>query len=218
MLRNLSGLIALPLALLLGCASTPGPYGGSVEFEDASGRMVFELRSGSSDSLRMRSESGALICQLQPEGEAVRVLDARGRKLGTVVPLQDGVGLLVRSETGQELYKLIVESDGDFKLRDASGANLYVGKHRSYGFKVLDASDVVESRVKVREGRVSVRDGSGQKYLKAKLESPDPLAMAMLTLQDVPIYFAAGLSFAVARGDHGLVPASGPGSPSASAR
>lgn len=187
-------------ALVLGCG-TPGPYDMPHDFEGANDKTAFQLEARRDGVVVVENGQGEKLYELKLEAEGVSVQGAHGEALGRVVPLAAGRGYAVMDATGREIYKLLLEADGDFKLRSADGRNLYVGKLRSYGFKVLNAAEEVESRVKVRSGRVSIRDGADNKYLSAKIANPQPLALAVLTLQDIPFSYAAGLSVALTR-DH----------------
>lgn len=190
------GLAVLGL-LALACA-TPGPFDQPHDFEDANDQTVFELKGVSGGAVEVEDGAGKMLYLVTPSEDGVRIQGASGEALGSVSLLADGEGYVVKDATGRELYKLRVEADRDFKLRGADGQNLYVGKHRSYGYKVMNAADEVESRVKVRsDRRVSVRDAADQKYLSTKIEGADPLAMAVVTLKDIPFVYAAGLSVAV---------------------
>ena len=78
---------------------------------------------------------------------------------------------------------------------------LNVGKDRSYGMKVVNGADEIESRIRNRPPRISIRDRDGNRYLRAKGDLPS-IAVAALTLESVPFPFAVGLAVALTRGDH----------------
>jgi hypothetical protein len=189
--------------------STPGPYEYAQDFEGANSKTAFQLEARGAGVV-VEGGQGEKLYVVTPEESGVSIRGAHGEALGSVIPLEGGRGYVVMDATGREIYKLLFEADGDFKLRNTEGQNLYVGKMRSYGFKVLNAAEEVESRVKVRGSRVSIRDGDDQKFLSAKVERPEPVAMAILTLKDIPFSYAAGLSVALTRDRY--IPEGAPGS------
>ena len=159
-----------------------------VQVQDAQRKLLatLVLRTESSDAGRPR--------------EVLQVQDANGRSLGFIRPIpgkRAGLEVTAPDGRGRRLFALLWERDGDLRLERDNDVLVYKIKKRDYGFKIVDSDGVVESRIRTRLGKTSVRDASGVTYLSTR----DPVseaAVAAFMLRGVPFEIAAGLGVAVA--------------------
>ncbi len=82
------------------------------------------------------------------------------------------------------------------RLENGSGNLLYKMKRRDYGFKTVDADGRVESRVRVKESKLSLRDATGATTLST-YDVIAPAAFACFTLRELPIEHQAALALGI---------------------
>ncbi len=148
-----------------------------VKLEDANGELLarFTLDAGRLRVERAPRELAGFVVPAEEGGRGLQILDARGAKL---------------------IYQLVREPDGDLRLEDHGHNVLYVLKLREYGFKTVDAGGAVQSRVRVKPEKVSLRDASGRTTLSTRDAIPAP-AMACFTLGDLSLEFQMGLALGI---------------------
>jgi hypothetical protein len=200
-MRRTPLLSTLVLAFLLGClhdATTSGVrISKDLAFRDAAGATSFRLASDS-DGIRAESGRGDLLARIELRDEYFVILDAQGTPLASVVPgagLSSGLRLL--SPEGELLLRISSEPDGDLKVANSEGDTLYKAKKRDYGFKVVDQDGQLESSIRAREQKTSLRDAEGETFLSTRGSLP-PSAVAILSMSEVRFEFAVGLAVALA--------------------
>ncbi len=148
-----------------------------VKLEDANGELLarFTLDAGRLRIEREPRELAGFIALPGEGGRGLQILDARSGKL---------------------IYQLLREPDGDLKLEDGNRKLLYKMKLRDYGFKTVDAGGAVQSRVRVKPGKVSLRDATGRTTLSTE-EEIAPAAAACFTLGDLPLVYQTGLALGI---------------------
>ncbi len=148
-----------------------------VKLEDANGELLarFTLDAGRLRIERVPHELAGFVVPAGEGGRGLQILDARGGKL---------------------IYQLVREPDGDLKLEDGNRKLLYKMKLRDYGFKTVDAGGAVQSRVRVKPGKVSLRDATGRTTLSTE-EEIAPAAAACFTLGDLPLVYQTGLALGI---------------------
>jgi len=153
------------------------PRGERVKLEDANGELVVRLRL-EAGRLRIERAPRELVGFIVPgaeDGNELRVLDSRG---------------------GLVLYRLFREPDGDLRLMSRWNKTLHKAKKRDYGFKTVDAADQVQTRVRVKGSKLSIRDAAGKTVLSTEDALP-PAAAACFTLSHLSIEYQTGLALGI---------------------
>lgn len=198
------------IAVAIGCA-TPGgepessprlPAGSQLELEvdfdaEVQGEAL-QLTPRAGGVVTLEDGDGDLVAAFRLAGELLEVEAANGERVGVVARSEDRPGGLrvLQVPGGTPLYELRPEPDGDVKLTDAAGRLLYELKLRDYGFKVVDAQGSVESRVRARPEKISIRNPAGVTVLTTREPIP-PLAAACISLREFPLEYAGALAVAV---------------------
>ena len=73
---------------------------------------------------------------------------------------------------------------------------LYEIKVRDYGLKVVNGGGKLEGKVRIKRGKISLRDSEGKTVLGTR-DPISPLAVACLALRDVDLNQRVGLALAV---------------------
>ncbi len=198
--RLVVGAFAVAMASAVACAHVENLESvrlvASVEFKDAAGERAFRIEADGGD-VRIEDASGAPLVVLRAGAGGLTISDGRRRRLGLVQPLGRRPGFRVLTgEGGETLLELKAELDGDLSLRTSGGQRLYQIKRRDYGFKVLDAQGRLQSKIRSRPNKTSVRNASGQTYLSTR-DSIPAAAVAALALDDVRFAHAAALCVAI---------------------
>ncbi len=195
-------LIAL-LAFASGCASNtlaPSAFGTSaqIDFDDADGRTALRLEPDG-NSIRVEGPKGRLIATVRENSDVLRVDDAAGESKWIIQKIPgERLHLRVRSAPSNRIaFELKEEPDGDLDIDDGNGNRIATAKQRSYGYKLVSSEGNTLARVRLRSGKISVRDHTGLTYLTTR-DSISTRAVALLALETLPVEAASGLGVATA--------------------
>jgi len=169
----------------------------AIKFDGPNGKRLMELVPRG-QRVKLENARGELVVRFRLEAGRLRIELASRELVGFVAPqAADTGGLQVVGARGASvLYRLRREPDGDLKLQDGAGRTVYEVKLRDYGFKTVDARGAVQSRVRVKPTKVSVRDAAGKTTLSTDDSIPPPAA-ACFTLNGLPLEFQTGLALAI---------------------
>jgi len=190
------------LVVASACAHTPQAGGirisRPVRFQTHDGREAFRIEP-TGGGIRVENSAGKVLVGLRLIEDTLAIEDPRGQLVARVLPpSQERRGYhVVSANRREEFYSLRSEPDGDLIVFDADAARLYEAKRRDYGFKVVDRDGRVESKIRVRAEKISLRDPSGITFLMTRDPFP-PFSAAALSFEDLPFEYAVGLSIALA--------------------
>lgn len=199
----------LLFVFLAGCPATPAEPTTSnapttsaqtasrkVKFEDGAGRDVFALKQ-KDDGAKLVGANDEELARLKNKGDDVEVRAPDDTVLGRIAG--DATKLKILSPTGEERFALKRYDDGDYKLKDASGATLYELKAKDYGFKIEDSTQAVVAKVKKRSDKVKLKNAEGATSYETK--SPiSALAIACLAFERLELPLRMGLVYRIERG------------------
>jgi hypothetical protein len=184
-----------------GCATLPEAGGLSlrhdVEFEGPDSATAFQLRP-TATAIDVESATDQLLARLTLDGARLRVENGKGELRGFVLPPAAGSRSyrVVQADGSTQLFEFSREPDGDLNLEDAAGNDVYKIKLRDDGYKVEDMAGAMETRIKAREGKISLRNAADETFLATR-DPLSPEAAAAISLEKVDFEFAAGLAVAV---------------------
>ncbi|MFQ5515448.1 MAG: hypothetical protein ACE5FG_13575 [Myxococcota bacterium] len=200
----------LLLAVGLACASgaptlpVPAELAHGIELDGSGGEDLLQIdprRKG----FTLSDASGHSLARFRIEPDAVRIETPAGQLRARVLrPVDATPEIRIVAGSGDErLYTLIREPDGDLRLVGASGELLYEIKQRRYGLKVTDAAGQLDSKVRVKPDKISIRNALGRTMASTRDPIP-PVAAACLALRTLDIGYRAGLALAIIywRTDH----------------
>jgi len=192
---------SIGLVLLVGCVHGAKDGGirlsHDVDFRNVAEATSFRLQPADG-AIRAEGGGGELLALVELRGDQFSVVDSRGRLVASVRFATDRPGdVHLLSPAGTLLLRLSTEPDGDLRVEDAEGAIVYKAKRRDYGFKVVDGDGRLESRIRLRKSKTSLRDASGTTYLTTRDFLPAD-AVAILSMESVRFEHAVGLSVALA--------------------
>lgn len=150
-------------------------------------------------SIKVREDGAKLVdgaenelarIRIEPDGR-IKVKDAADKPLATVTGAAPQWHLK-DAESGQVLFQLVRQDDGDLKLEDGAGRLLYRIKKRDYGAEVETPDDQSLFKSKLKSGGLSIRDAADQTVLSSN-DATDPQAAALLVVTDLTLPQRAGL-------------------------
>ena len=187
-------------SILLGVWACGTPDGGiqldhPINFDGQDGTRALKLVPGK-EQVKLQDGNGELLARFELVDGRLQVNRAPPELTGFVVPAAGGGFHMLEPNESRVLYRLSREPDGDLRLETGSGNLLYKMKRRDYGFKTVDADGRVESRVRVRESKISRRDATGATTLSTS-DVIAPAAFACFTLRELPIEHQAALALGI---------------------
>lgn len=223
--RLLKCLPLLGLLAIVGCGESPrAPTEGQAS-SVSDGPGMARRTTGSDRSsylaakLKVKTNSGATEMSLKPKDDGAKLVDAseqelaryniQGDKLKIKDPRDNVLGYVVGAAPRfkvkdatqeQDLFKLIGQDDGDWKLEDAHDTLLYKIKRRPYGFEIEDPSKKSLYKIKVNGPKTSIRDAT-EETVRYTNDPVHPLAFACLALDAIAdLRVRAALMVAVQQG------------------
>ena len=154
------------------------------------------------DKIKFKAADGEVRMSLKPEADGAKLVDAderelarytlSGNKLKIKNAADETLGYIVAypdrlkvkdAQQKNDLWQLRRQSDGDWKLEDAKGTVVCRVKKRDYGFEIETPDDISLQKVKLKDGKLSLRK-SEETYLYTK-DKMSPTAAACLALEPV---------------------------------
>ncbi|MFY2556828.1 hypothetical protein ACN469_04305 [Corallococcus terminator] len=170
-------------------ASDEVPLPGKLKFKDADDRERFSLKP-KDDGAKLVDGEDRELARFKWKGTALKVSGPDDSALGYIVGSAGGALTVRDGEQRQVLYTLARQGAG-WRLTDAKGALLYTVSSDDEGARIQDASGTEVARVKVREGKVSLREPGGKTLLATKsLVRADAVACLAFEKLDLPFRVA----------------------------
>lgn len=200
--------------IVFGCSgtakNTPVPTSAAPETSEVSQSAVEKIKFKQADgaekySLKFKADGAKLVDADDNELARLKVDDSQKVKikaadetvLGYVVSQAD-YWKLENAEQSEELYILRLQADGDLKLEDGADQQIYRIKKRDYGYEIESPDKESLYKVKVKEGKTSLRDANEDTVLSTK--SPiQPAAMTPFGFDVLTPPQQAALAYAVNR-------------------
>jgi hypothetical protein len=170
--------LTVALALLSGCRSEPAPApaplselpprtspaaasSDRMRWKDAGERILLEIGAKSEGEYRIYDPDDAPLGEIRVQEDRVKLKDAQDVEVRKVKRKQDG-GAEIEDAAGERLFRIELDPDGTYKLRDAADVTLVKAKPKDDGYEVRDAAGATLAKVKVRVGKLSFETEAGQ--------------------------------------------------------
>jgi hypothetical protein len=196
------GVVAVTCLVSLGCngeASVSGTQSSRQESIGASTSNSAPVL----EKIKFKIGDGKTAFSWKPQADGAKLVDADEKEIsrynrdGTKLKIKgpDDVVLAyvvgsgdqykVKSADQQkELWELQKQADGDWKLKDGSGKLIYMIKMRPYGFEVEDGNENSLAKIKLKDGKLSLRDPA-EKTLYYTKDRATAIAMSCLAFEVV---------------------------------
>lgn len=197
-------LLALP-AFLTGCGNSeaPGANNGAGAQQQADRAPTNGTSAASWDKIKFKADGGETAFSLKRADDGAKLVDGSEAELaryslkenklkikapddsvtGYVIAL-DGYLKIENGDQTVELFKLQRQDDGDWKLERGDGTFLSRVKKRDYGFEIENEADESLGKIKLKDGKTSIRD-AGDKTLLYTKDPVATMAVACLALDEI---------------------------------
>ncbi|MFP2930588.1 hypothetical protein ACLESO_36400 [Pyxidicoccus sp. 3LG] len=162
---------------------------GKLKFKDADDRERFSLKP-KDDGAKLVDGEDRELARYKWKGVSLKVSGPDDAVLGYVVGSAGGA-LTVRDAEQRQILFTFARTGPGWRLNDVKGVLLYTVTPDAEGASIQDAAGAEVARVKVREGKVSVRDAGGRTLLATKsLVRADAAATLAFEKLDLPLRVA----------------------------
>ncbi|GHG78417.1 hypothetical protein GCM10012319_28910 [Comamonas sp. KCTC 72670] len=162
---------------------------GTVKFKEDGGRERFSLKPRDNGAKLVDADDRE-IARLKWKGAALKVSGPDDVALGYVVGSAGGALTVRDGEQQQVLYTLARQGAG-WRLNDMKGQLLYSMWPEEEGARIQDGTGADVGRVKLREGKVSLRDAEGRTQLSTRsLLDAEAVACLAFEAMDLPLRVA----------------------------
>lgn len=169
----------------------PGGF-GKLKFKDADDRERFSLKARE-DGAKLVDGEDRELARYKWKGASLKVSGPDDAVLGHIVGSAGGA-LTVRDAAQTQILFTLARQGTGWRLNDGKGELLYLVSPDDDGARIQDGSGAGVAHVKVREGKVSVRDMEGRTLLATKsLIRPD--AAAVLAFEKLGLPMRGALLF-----------------------
>lgn len=151
-----------------------------IKFKHKDGSTAFSIKP-EADGAKLVDANEKEIARFNVSGAKLKIKDTKDIVLGYVI-FSDGKYKVENADQSKELWKLQPQSDGDWKFENGDGRLIYKLKKREYGFEIEDGNENSLSKIKLKDGKTSLRDSSETTVLFTK-DQVSTLAFACLGLE-----------------------------------
>lgn len=151
-----------------------------IKFKNTDDSTAFSVKP-QDDGAKLVDAGEKEIARFNVSGRKLKIKDAEDVVLGYVI-FSDGKYKVKNADQSKELWKLQPQGDGDWKFEDADGLLIYKIMKRDYGFEIEDGKENSLSKIKLKDGKTSLRDSSEKTVLSTK-DDISTLAFACLGLE-----------------------------------
>lgn len=152
-----------------------------IKFKTADGQTSLSLKP-QADGAKLVDGQEQELARYTLSGDKLKIKNAADETLGYIVAYPDRLKVK-DAQQKNDLWQLRRQSDGDWKLEDATGTMVCRMKKRDYGFEIEKPDDTSLQKVKLKDGKLSLRK-SEETYLYTK-DKMSPTAAACLALEPV---------------------------------
>lgn len=211
-----TSVLVLLMAAMWGCSSANKT---NVEQNQATGAPIAATTTNvdaRTDKIKFKTEGGSDLFSLKQQADGAKLVDGKEQELARIkvdnpgkiklknaadktlgyVVVKQGYWKLENPEQNKDLYILRKQNNGDYKLEDAANREVYQVKPRDNGLEILTSNNQLVYKIKVKEGKTSLRNSSEKTIFSTK-SSISPIAFACFGFDVLTREQQAALAYAV---------------------
>lgn len=127
-----------------------------INLKDADGKRVFEIKP-ESNGAKLVGADDKEIARYTASDHTLKIKDAADKVLGHIVRQEDHYKV-EDADRKHVLFKIALKSNGDWSVEDGKQERLYRIKKRDYGYEIESPAEVSLAKVKLKEGKTSLRN------------------------------------------------------------
>lgn len=180
-------------------AATSSSAGGKLSYQVPGLAPKANLQIGPTGDITTSDGSWSAI-----RGKGSDVLVMQGHAVVVTIVNKEAGRWDVLSADGQRTMKVKLREDGDYKVEDASEKMVVKVKKREDGFKVVDSDEeTVLIKVSLNNGKIKVKDGKEKELAKLAPGVAEPLQLAWLATEKLPLAVRLGMAVSTRSGQGG---------------
>jgi hypothetical protein len=166
-----------------------------IKFKTEGGSDLFSLKQQADGAKLVDSKEQELARIKADKSGKIKLKNSAEKTLGYVVTKQ-GYWKVENPEQNKDLYILRRQNNGDYKLEDAANKEVYQIKPRNDGLEILTPNNQLVYKIKVKEGKISLRNSSEKTIFSTK-SGISPIAFACFGFDVLTREQQAALAYAV---------------------
>lgn len=162
-----------------------------IKFKDSKGNQAFAIKP-TADGAKLVGPKDSELARYSFKGSKLKIKDDKDQVLGYLKWDSKRIRLF-DSKQENEVYRLELRSDGDWKIEKNSKL---IGrlKKRSYGWEVESEKDKTISKIKLKNGKTSIRDSSEKTVFSTKSKTSTMVTSAIGFLQEKDLRLRVGFA------------------------
>lgn len=167
----------------------------TIKFKQESGAEAFTMKLLEDGAKLIDPSEKELARYKQDETRKIKIKNAEDKVLGYIVPEADYWKIKDAQQT-QELYVLRHQDGQDYKLENGENQLIYHIRVRNYGYEIEAPGKQSLYKVKLRDGKISLRDASDRTILATRAKVL-PIVVACFGMDALSREQQAGLAYAI---------------------
>ena len=164
-------------------SAAPHKLAERIHLKDADGKRSFEIKP-EPDGAKLVGSDDKEIARYNAKDHTLKIKDATDKVLGHIVRQEDHYKIENADRT-KVLFKIAGKTGGDWSVEDGQQTRLYRIKKRDYGFEIESPTGDSLAKVKLKEGKLSLRDAKDATIYSTK-DHASQLGFACLALDKIP--------------------------------
>lgn len=146
--------------------SAPKKLAERINLKNADGQRAFEIKP-ESNGAKLVGPDEKEIARYHVADHTLKIKDDADKVLGHIVRHEDAYKI-EDAERKNVLFKIAGKDNGDWSVEDGKQVRLYRIKKRDYGFEIESAAEESVAKVKLKEGKASLRNAKDVTLLSTK--------------------------------------------------
>ncbi len=164
-------------------SAAPHKLAEQIHLKDADGKRSFEIKP-EPDGAKLVGPDDKEIARYNAKDHTLKIKDANDKVLGHIVRQEDHYKIENADRT-KVLFKIAGKTGGDWSVEDGQQTRLYRIKKRDYGYEIESPAGDSLAKVKLKEGKLSLRDAKDTTIYSTK-DHASQLGFACLALDKIP--------------------------------
>jgi|GEM_PF-1822988 len=163
-------------------STPPRKLAERIHLKDADGKKSFEIKP-EPDGAKLVGPDDKEVARYNAKDHTLKIKDANDKVLGHIVRQEDHYKIEDADRT-KVLFNIGGKNGGDWSVEDGQQTRLYRIKKREYGFEIESPTGDSLAKVKLKEGKLSLRNAKDATVFSTK-DHASQLGFACLTLDRI---------------------------------
>ncbi|MCX7423644.1 MAG: hypothetical protein NT013_29475 [Planctomycetia bacterium] len=162
--------------------ASPKQLSERINLKNADGQRTHEIKP-ESNGAKLVGADAKEIARYSVSEHTLKIKDAADKVLGHIVRHDDAYKI-EDADRKNVLFKIAGKSNGDWSVEDGKQERLYRIKKRDYGFEIESVSGASLAKVKLKDGKTSLRNAKDETLFSTK-DHVSQLGLACVSLEKI---------------------------------